>query len=54
MDHGPGPAIDASSPYHNVNDGTGYPAVLLTADESDPIVKAYHAKKMAARLQVQP
>jgi prolyl oligopeptidase len=25
--------------------------VLLTAGESDPLAKAYHAKKMAARLQ---
>jgi prolyl oligopeptidase len=44
-------AMLAYSPYHNVKDGTAYPAVLLTAGESDPIVKAYHAKKMAARLQ---
>jgi prolyl oligopeptidase len=44
-------ALRAYSPYHNVKDGTAYPAVLLTAGESDPIVKAYHAKKMAARLQ---
>ena len=28
-----------------------YPAVLLTAGEFDPRVDAYHAKKMAARLQ---
>jgi prolyl oligopeptidase len=44
-------AMRAYSPYHNVKDGTAYPAVLLTAGESDAIVKAYHAKKMAARLQ---
>jgi prolyl oligopeptidase len=44
-------AIRAYSPYHNVKDGTAYPAVLLTAGESDPIAKAHHAKKMAARLQ---
>jgi prolyl oligopeptidase len=44
-------AIRAYSPYHNVADGTAYPAVLLTAGESDPLAKAYHAKKMAARLQ---
>lgn len=44
-------AMRAYSPYHNVADGTAYPAVLLTAGESDPIAKAYHAKKMAARLQ---
>jgi len=44
-------AMLAYSPYHNVKDGTAYPAVLLTAGESDPFAKAYHAKKMAARLQ---
>jgi prolyl oligopeptidase len=44
-------ALRAYSPYHNVKDGTAYPAVLLTAGESDPYAKAYHAKKMTARLQ---
>jgi prolyl oligopeptidase len=45
-------AIYAYSPYHRVVDGTAYPAVLMTAGEFDPRVDAYHAKKMAARLQV--
>ena len=44
-------AMYAYSPYHRVVDGTPYPAVLLTAGEFDPRVDAYHAKKMAARLQ---
>ena len=44
-------AMYAYSPYHLVVDGTPYPAVLLTAGEFDPRVDAYHAKKMAARLQ---
>lgn len=44
-------AMRAYSPYHNVQDGAAYPAVLLTAGEFDPRVDAYHAKKMAARLQ---
>jgi prolyl oligopeptidase len=44
-------AMYAYSPYHNVVDGTAYPAVLLTAGEFDPRVDAYHAKKMTARLQ---
>jgi prolyl oligopeptidase len=44
-------AMRAYSPYHNVADGTAYPAVLLTAGEFDPRVDACHAKKMAARLQ---
>jgi prolyl oligopeptidase len=41
----------AYSPYHRVKDGTAYPAVLLTAAESDSRVDALHARKMAARLQ---
>jgi prolyl oligopeptidase len=41
----------AYSPYHRVADGTGYPAVLLTAGESDSRVDPMHARKMAARLQ---
>jgi prolyl oligopeptidase len=44
-------AMRAYSPYHNVEDGVAYPAVLLTCGEFDPRVDAYHAKKMAARLQ---
>jgi prolyl oligopeptidase len=41
----------AYSPYHNVVDGTAYPAVLLTAGENDTRVDAWHPKKMTARLQ---
>jgi prolyl oligopeptidase len=44
-------ALLAYSPYHNVADGTAYPAVLLTAGENDARVDAWHAKKMTARLQ---
>jgi prolyl oligopeptidase len=44
-------AMYAYSPYHRVEAGTAYPAVLLTAGEFDPRVDAYHAKKMTARLQ---
>ncbi len=44
-------ALLAYSPYHNVADGTPYPAVLLTGGEFDPRVDAWHPKKMAARLQ---
>ena len=44
-------ALRAYSPYHNVRDGTPYPAVLFTAGEFDPRVEAHHAKKMTARLQ---
>lgn len=44
-------ALLGYSPYHNVVDGTAYPAVLLTAGENDTRVDAWHAKKMTARLQ---
>ena len=44
-------AMYAYSPYHRVVDGTPYPAVLLTAGDSDPRVDASQAKKMTARLQ---
>jgi prolyl oligopeptidase len=44
-------ALMAYSPYHHVEDQTSYPAVLLTAGEHDTRVEAWHAKKMAARLQ---
>jgi len=44
-------ALLAYSPYHNVVDGTPYPAVLLTGGQNDTRVDAWHAKKMAARLQ---
>jgi prolyl oligopeptidase len=44
-------ALLAYSPYHNVVDGTAYPAVLLTAGQNDTRVDAWHAKKMTARLQ---
>jgi prolyl oligopeptidase len=43
--------LRAYSPYHHVNEGTEYPAVLLEAAESDSRVDALHARKMAARLQ---
>ena len=44
-------ALRAYSPYHAVKQGTRYPAVLLTAGDADPRVDAYHARKVAARLQ---
>lgn len=39
------------SPYHHVEKGTKYPAVLLTAGENDTRVHPLHARKMAARMQ---
>jgi prolyl oligopeptidase len=43
--------LHAYSPYHHVEDGTCYPAVLLTTGEGDSRVDPGHARKMAARLQ---
>ena len=45
------PFLLAYSPYHNVEKGVKYPAVLLTAGENDARVHPLHARKMAARLQ---
>lgn len=39
------------SPYHRVEDGVAYPAVLLTCALNDSRVDPMHARKMAARLQ---
>ena len=41
----------AYSPYHNVRPDADYPALLLTAGESDGRVDPLHARKMAALLQ---
>ena len=41
----------AMSPYHQVNEGAKYPAVLLITGINDPRVDAWQAGKMAARLQ---
>ena len=39
------------SPYHNVHNGTAYPAVLFMTGENDPRVDPYNSRKMAARMQ---
>ncbi|MGY1650890.1 prolyl oligopeptidase family serine peptidase [Geodermatophilus sp. SYSU D01119] len=39
------------SPYHNVREGTAYPATLFTTFESDTRVDPLHARKLAAALQ---
>lgn len=41
----------AYSPYHQVHDGTAYPATLFTVFEGDTRVDPLHARKMAAALQ---
>jgi len=44
-------ALRVISPYHQVKDGTPYPAVLLTAGYNDARVDPWQPGKMAARLQ---
>jgi prolyl oligopeptidase len=39
------------SPYHHVQDGTVYPAVLFTVFDADTRVDPLHARKMCAALQ---
>ena len=43
--------LHAYSPYHHVEEGTRYPAVLLTTAEADARVDPLHARKMTALLQ---
>lgn len=43
--------LHAYSPYHHVETGTSYPAVLFTVFDSDTRVDPLHARKMAAALQ---
>ncbi len=39
------------SPYHHVEDGKAYPAVLFTTGENDGRVNPAHSRKMTARMQ---
>jgi prolyl oligopeptidase len=43
--------LRAYSPYHNVVDGTAYPAVVFTVFEGDTRVDPLHARKLCAALQ---
>jgi prolyl oligopeptidase len=45
------PHLRAYSPYHNVEQGTAYPAVFLITGDSDTRCNPMHTRKMAARLQ---
>ena len=51
QDAGQFQALHAYSPYHRVQDGSQYPAVLLMTGEHDGRVNPAHSRKMAARLQ---
>ena len=44
-------ALYAYSPYHNIKDGTAYPAVLFMTGANDPRVDPMQSRKMTARLQ---
>jgi prolyl oligopeptidase len=44
-------ALYAYSPYHQVKDGTHYPAILFSTGENDGRVDPYNSRKMTARLQ---
>jgi len=44
-------SLRAISSYHQVKEGTSYPAVLLAVGMNDARVDPWHAGKMAARLQ---
>ena len=44
-------ALYAYSPYHQVEDGTAYPAVLFMTGANDPRVDPMQSRKMTARLQ---
>lgn len=41
----------AYSPYHRVNDGEAYPAIMLISGDHDNCCNPSHARKMTARLQ---
>jgi prolyl oligopeptidase len=44
-------ALNAYSPYHQVKDGTTYPAILFLTGENDHRVNPMESRKMTARLQ---
>jgi prolyl oligopeptidase len=44
-------ALKSIDSYQHVQDGTAYPAVLLTTGVTDPRVAPFHVAKMTARLQ---
>jgi prolyl oligopeptidase len=47
-------ALYAYSPYHHVNDGGDYPAILFVTGDKDDRCNPAHVRKMAASLQQRP
>jgi prolyl oligopeptidase len=45
------PVLLSYSPYHNVKDGTFYPALLMVSGDADTRCDPMHARKFVARLQ---
>ncbi len=45
------PVLLSYSPYHNVEDGTRYPALLMISGDADTRCDPMHARKFVARLQ---
>jgi prolyl oligopeptidase len=45
------PYLHSYSPYHQVENGTAYPSVMLITGDADTRCNPLHARKMAARLQ---
>jgi prolyl oligopeptidase len=45
------PALYAYSPYHNIKDGTVYPATMITTADTDDRVVPMHSFKFAAAMQ---
>ena len=43
--------LKAYSPYHHIQDGMAFPAVMLISGDADTRCNPMHARKMAARLQ---
>jgi prolyl oligopeptidase len=44
-------ALLSYSPYHNVRQGTGYPATMIVSGDADQNCNPLHARKMTAQLQ---
>src|SRR5439155_22676450 len=45
------PVLHAYSPYHQIRQGTAYPAVLFDSGANDPSCPAWHSRKATARMR---